>query len=176
LSNFMTLLGIFFMLSWSRFMCTLLFPLAMLVLLNRDEIDRKQSKICIIISYHICLLKNDIETIHSKMIPITKKLIHWKWNHRIENMSISIDNGTSNRKHRNHEWTYMQHVHNQMSDQQSNMNITAPYTYTITTYDSQLLNFEANKFLSQQPTYQLGCWWWSCPRVGDCEWRLKLYT
>jgi hypothetical protein len=52
-----------------------------------------------------------------------EKLIHRKQNHRDENMSILIDNGTSNRKHRNHEWTYMQHVHNQMSDQQSNMKI-----------------------------------------------------
>jgi hypothetical protein len=51
----------------------------------------------------------------------------------------------------------MHHVHNQMSDQQSNMNITAPYAYIITTYDLQLLNFAANKFLSQQPTYRLGC-------------------
>jgi hypothetical protein len=70
----------------------------------------------------------------------------------------------------------MQHVHNQMSDQQSDMNITAPYAHTITTYDSQLLNFAANKFLSQQPTYRLGCWRWSCDsclRVGDCEWRLS---
>jgi hypothetical protein len=32
-------------------------------------------------------------------------------------MSILIDNGTSNRKHQNHEWTYMQHVHSQMSGQ-----------------------------------------------------------
>jgi hypothetical protein len=63
-----------------------------------------------------------------------------------------------------------------MSDQQSDMNITAPYAHTITTYDSQLLNFAANKFLSQQPTYRLGCWRWSCDsclRVGDCEWRLS---
>jgi hypothetical protein len=67
-----------------------------------------------------------------------------KWNHQIKNMSISIDNGTLNRKHRNHEWTYMQHVHNQMSDQQSNMNITTPYAHTITTYDS------TTKFGSQQ--------------------------
>jgi hypothetical protein len=63
-----------------------------------------------------------------------EKSIHRKRNHRIENTSILIN--TSNRKHRNHEWTYMQHVHNQMSDQQSNMNITAPYAHTITTYDS----------------------------------------
>jgi hypothetical protein len=32
-----------------------------------------------------------------------EKLIHQKRNHHIENMSISIDNGTSNRKHQNHE-------------------------------------------------------------------------
>jgi hypothetical protein len=105
-----------------------------------------------------------------------EKSIYRKRNHRIENMLISIDNGTSNRKHQNHKWTYMQHVHNQMSDQQSNMNITAPYAHTITTYDKQLSNFAANKFLSQQPTYRLGCWRWSCPRAGNCEWRLKLYT
>jgi hypothetical protein len=101
-----------------------------------------------------------------------EKSIHRKRNHRIENMSISIDNGTANR---NHEWTYMQYVHDQMSEQQSNMNITAPYAHTITIYDSQLLNFAANKFMSQQPTYRLGCWRWSCPQVGDREWRLKLY-
>jgi hypothetical protein len=67
--------------------------------------------------------------------------------HQIENMSISIDNGTSNRKHQNHEWTYMQHVHNQMSDQQSNMNITPPYDHSITTYDSRVMT---TKFCSQQ--------------------------
>jgi hypothetical protein len=70
----------------------------------------------------------------------------------------------------------MQHVHNQMSDQQSNMNISASYAHTITTYDSQLLDFAANKFLSKQPTCRLGCWRRSCPRAGGCEWRLKLYT
>jgi hypothetical protein len=138
----------------------------------RDEIGRKWLKICIIISNHICLLEND--TLEKDTD--NEKSIHQKRNHQIENMSISIDNGTSNRKHQNHEWTYMQHVHNQMSDELSNMNITAPYAHTITTYDWQLLNFAANKFLSQQPTYRLGCWWWSCPWVGDCEWRLKLYT
>jgi hypothetical protein len=39
----------------------------------------------------------------------------------------------------------MQHVHNQMSDQQSNINFTTPYAHTITIYDKQLLNFVANK-------------------------------
>jgi hypothetical protein len=72
--------------------------------------------------------------------------------------------------------TYMQHVHNQMSDQQSNMNITAPYAHTITICDKQLLNFAANRFLSQQPTYRLGCWRRSSSRAGDCEWRIKVYT
>jgi hypothetical protein len=42
------------------------------VVKTRDEIDRKQSKICIIISYHIFLLGNDTETIRSKTILITK--------------------------------------------------------------------------------------------------------
>jgi hypothetical protein len=79
---------------------------------------------------------------------------------------ICIDNSTSNPKHWNHEWIYMQHVHNQMSDQQSNMNITTPYAHTITIYDSQLLNFAANKFLSVQPIYRLGCWRWSCLQAG----------
>jgi hypothetical protein len=50
------------------------------------------------------------------------------------------------------------------------MNITASYVHTITTYDSQLLNFAAKKFLSQQPTYRLGSWRWSCLRVRDCNW------
>jgi hypothetical protein len=75
---------------------------------NEKSIHRKR--------YENDMLENDTEN---------EKSIHRKRNHRIENMLISIDNGTSNRKHRNHEWTYMQHVHNQMSDQQSNMNITA---------------------------------------------------
>jgi hypothetical protein len=39
-------------------------------------------------------------------------------------------------------------------------------------YDSQLLNFAANKFLSQQPTYRLGCWRWSCPP----SWGLRVET
>jgi hypothetical protein len=36
-----------------------------------------------------------------------EKSIYQKRNHQIENMSTSIDNGTSNRKHRNYEWTYI---------------------------------------------------------------------
>jgi hypothetical protein len=106
---------------------------------SRDEIGQKRSKICIIISYHIFLLGND--TLENDTD--NEKLIHRKQNHQIENMSISIDNGASNRKHRNQEWTYMQDVDNQMSDQQSNMNITAcPY------YNHLWLT--TTKFCSQQ--------------------------
>jgi hypothetical protein len=89
----------------------------------RDEIGRKRSKMCIIISYHIFLLGND--TLENDID--NKKSIYRKRYHQIEHMSISIDNGISNRKNRNHEWTYMQHVYHQMSGQQSNMNITTPY-------------------------------------------------
>jgi hypothetical protein len=97
-----------------------------------------------IITFIIFLLGNDTLEYDTD----NEKSIHQKWNHQIKNMSISIDNGTSNRKHWNHEWTYMQHVLNQMSDQQFNMNITTIYAHTITTYDSQLLNSAAKKFLS----------------------------
>jgi hypothetical protein len=105
-----------------------------------------------------------------------EKSIHPKWNHQIEYMSILIDNGTSNRKHQNHEWAYMQHVHNKMSDRKSNMNITTSYAHIITTCDSQLLNSAANKVMSQQLTYRLSCCRQTCPQARDCEWRLKLYT
>jgi hypothetical protein len=40
----------------------------------RDEIGRKRSKMCIIISYHIFLLGNDTEMIHSKMIFISETI------------------------------------------------------------------------------------------------------
>jgi hypothetical protein len=103
------------------------------------------------------LLENDTKRTLENDTDNGKSILR-KRNHQIENISISIDNDTSNRKHRFHEWTYMQYVHNQMSHQQSNINITAPYANTITTYDKQLLNnFAANKFLSQHPTSRLGC-------------------
>jgi hypothetical protein len=72
------------------------------------------------------------------------KSIHRKRNHQIENMSISIDSGTSNLKHQNHEWTYMQCVHNQMSDPQSKINI-----YAICPYCNHLW-LTTTKFCSQQ--------------------------
>jgi hypothetical protein len=76
------------------------------------KFGRKRSKICIIISYHF-LLENDMEMIRLKTIPISKKnSIHRKRNHQIENVSISIDNSTSNQKHHiQHEWPTIQHEH-----------------------------------------------------------------
>jgi hypothetical protein len=51
-----------------------------------------------------------------------------------------------------------------------NMNITAPYAHTITTYDSQLQNFAPSFCHSSW----LGCWRRSlCPQAGDYEWRLS---
>jgi hypothetical protein len=85
------------------------------------------------------------ETIRSETLQL-KKIDTSKTKPSDRNVSISIDNGTSNRKHRNREWTYMQHVRNQMSDQQSNRNITTLYAHTITNHLSQT----TTKFCRQQ--------------------------
>jgi uncharacterized membrane protein len=109
---------------------------------SRDEIGQKRSKIYAL-SFPIIFFVLGNDTLGNVTV---KKNDTSKTKPSDRNVSISIDNGTSNRKHRNREWTYMQHVRNQMSDQQSNRNITTLYAHTITNHLSQT----TTKFCRQQ--------------------------
>jgi hypothetical protein len=134
---------------------------------SRDESVRNDRKYAL--SFPIIFFYS--ETIHLKMIPITK---NWYIGNKIIRLKICRYRSTTVPQIENTE-TKNGHICKMLTTKWVTNSPTwiLLHAHTITTYDSQLLNFAANKFLSQQPTYRLGCWRWSRPRVGDCEWRFE---